>query len=446
MPRLLPTLAAAFLFVALSGALEGLAARYVSPNLENKVGFALAAMSAGGALICALSRGPERVFSAAVKAWPVIAFVALAGASQYWSSAPAETLQTALHLMFLCGAAICLVVFVDWSALLAGAAFSILFLGVLSVMLIPAGGLMTEIHPGALRGPWGEKNEAGMIFAFGALSFAALGFLSGKHIWHLGAVVLLPLVLLTGSTTSLLAFGAGLSVIIAIEIMKGHPARLLIGTWLGVVAIAGLTFMFTTNAGFFVEVAGKDMTLTGRSAIWPAVMDRIAERPWLGHGYMAFWIENAPDKMRLWEQIDFEAHNAHNGVLETLLGLGIIGTALMIWIIVRTLCYGLYAAGNTNDPRRCAIPLMLAILIVSASESILSGPDGMLWFAFVALSVAAPMKPSNHQIPISNMRLYAGRSRTLSSQAFVAGAPSSPNRASPFWIWKPIKQSAAENS
>ena len=446
MPRLLPTLAAAFLFVAISGALEGLAARYVSPDLENKVGFALAAMCAGLALIYALLRGPQRVLTAAIAAWPVIAFVALAGASLYWSSAPGDTLQSAIHLMLLCGAAICLAIFADWRALLAGGACAVLCLAALSIILIPAGGLMTEIHPGALRGPWGEKNEAGMIFAFGALCFAALGFASGKFSWALGSAALLPLILLTESTTSLLAFAVGVSAMAAMELMKGRPERLIIGSWFAVVLIAGLTFMFTTNAGSIVEAAGKDMTLTGRSDIWPAVMDRIAERPWLGHGFNAFWTESAPDKMRLWDEINFEAHNAHNGFLETLLGLGIIGTALMAWMVVRTMFCGFYAAAHANDPRRFAVPLVLAILVISVSESILSGPDGMLWFAFVALTVAAVMPPLERQIPISSMRLYAGRSRTLSSQALVAGAPSSPNLSSPFWIWKPIRQSAAENS
>ena len=446
MPRLLPTLMAAFLFVAISGALEGLAARYVSPDLENKVGFALAAMAAGLALICAVTRGPQQVFRAALSAWPVIAFVALAGTSRYWSSSPGDTLQSALHLMFLCGAAICLMVLADWRELLAGGAFAVLCLGALSVVLIPSGGLMTEIHPGALRGPWGEKNEAGMIFAFGALCFAALSFETRRHLWMLGSAALIPLILLTQSTTSLLAFSAGISAMIAMEIMKGRPARLLVGSWLGVVLIAGIAIIFTTSAGSIVEAAGKDMTLTGRSAIWPAVMDRIVERPWLGHGYNAFWVEDAPSKMWLWSEINFEAHNAHNGFLETLLGLGIVGGILMAWMVLRTLAYGFYATALPNDPRRFSVPLILLILVVSVSESILSGPDGMLWFAFVALTTATAISPSKYQMPISSMRLYAGRSRTLSSQAFVAGAPSSPNRASPFWIWKPIRQSAAENS
>lgn len=446
MSRMLPTLAAASLLVLISGALEGLASRYASPDLENKVAFALAAASAGLSLMFAITKGLQRILDSARAAWPIIVFVALAGASRYWSSAPAETLQAAIHLMFLSSSAICIAAFADWQELLAGFALAILSLAVLSVILIPAGGLMSEIHPGALRGPWGEKNEAGMIFAFGALSFAALAFVTRKYGWFLGAAALVPLILLTQSTTSLLALAAGIITMCGIELIKGTPTRLIIGSWIAVVLIAGISLLFMSNAGDIIEAAGKDTTLTGRSAIWPAVMDRIAERPWFGHGYSAFWIEDAPSKMWLWTEINFRAHNAHNGLLETLLGLGIAGTLFLGWMVLRTVLYSVFSASYANDPRRFALPLMVAILIISVSESIMSGPDGMIWFAFIIVSISAALKPAFHQIPMSSMRLYAGRSRTLSSQALVAGAPSNPNRASAFWIWKPIKQSAAENS
>ena len=231
---------------------------------------------------------------------------------------------------------------------------------------------MTEIHPGALRGPWGEKNEAGMIFAFGALSFAALAFATRRSFWIIGCVALLPLIFLTESTTSLLAFGVGIAAIVAIEFLNGRPRRLIIGSWFGVVMMAGLTLLFMTNAGSLVEAAGKDMTFTGRSEIWPAVMDRIVERPWLGHGYNAYWVEDAPGKLWLWSEISFEAQNAHNGFLETLLGLGIVGATLMAWMVIRTLLFGLYATALANDPRRFAVPLILTILVVSVSESIFS--------------------------------------------------------------------------
>lgn len=446
MPRVLPTLAAALLFVALSGAPEGLAARYVSPDIENKVALAMAGLCAGFGLMAAILAGPKRFASAMVAAWPIIAFVALAGASRYWSSAPADTLQSAIHLMLFAGAGICLAAFANLRDMLAGCALAILLLGFVSVLLIPVGGLMDEIHPGALRGPWGEKNEAGMVIAFGALCFLALSFLTRRFTWTIGIAALLPLLALTQSTTSLLAFIVGAAVMIALEFTKGHPGRLLFASWLAIVAVGAVGFVLMTNAGDLLEAAGKDTTLTGRSAIWPAVIDRISEHPWLGHGYDAFWIEQSVSKLWLWEEINFEAHNAHNGALETLLGLGIVGMALLGWLALRTLAIGIANGAQPNDARRFGLPIMLAFAIISVSESIISGPDGFIWFAFITLSIATAMNPASHQMPISSMRLYAGRSRTFSSQALVAGVPSRPNRASPFWIWKPIRQSAAENS
>ena len=446
MPRLLPTLAAAVLFAALSGAPEGMAARYISADIENKVAMAMAGLAAATGLISAVISGPRNILAAGLSAWPIIAFVALAGASQFWSPSPADTLQSAIHLMLLVTAGITLAAFANWREILAGGALSILALGGLAVVLIPAGGLMSEIHPGALRGPWGEKNEAGMAIAFGALCFIALAFESRRFAWLAGLVALVPLLVLTQSTTSALAVAAGLIAMAAIELTRRTPARLLIMGWLTVVGLASFAILLTTNSGDLLAAAGKDTTLTGRSAIWPAVVERIEQKPWLGHGYDAFWIEGSVSKMWLWEEIDFKAHNAHNGVLETLLGLGLVGLALLTWLALRTMVLATIAAPNHLSVRRFGAPLMIAFLVISFSESVLSGPDGFIWFAFIAVAVKTAMRDARDQMPMSNMRLYAGRSLTLSSQALVAGAPSNPKRVSPFWIWKPIKQSAAEKA
>ena len=46
---------------------------------------------------------------------------------------------------------------------------------------------------------------------------------------------------------------------------------------------------FVLNADFIFDLFGKDQTLTGRTLIWPYVIDDISERPILGWGFHAFW-------------------------------------------------------------------------------------------------------------------------------------------------------------
>ena len=43
------------------------------------------------------------------------------------------------------------------------------------------------------------------------------------------------------------------------------------------------------NASTLLSSIGKDATLTGRVDLWPAVLDKIWQRPWLGYGFSEFW-------------------------------------------------------------------------------------------------------------------------------------------------------------
>ena len=47
--------------------------------------------------------------------------------------------------------------------------------------------------------------------------------------------------------------------------------------------------MMTVDGNSLVRAMGKDWTLTGRTAIWTAVVERIDQRPLFGYGYDAFW-------------------------------------------------------------------------------------------------------------------------------------------------------------
>jgi hypothetical protein len=46
--------------------------------------------------------------------------------------------------------------------------------------------------------------------------------------------------------------------------------------------------LLATDPGWVLDLLGKDQTLTGRTDLWPLVIDSIAERPMLDWGYRAF--------------------------------------------------------------------------------------------------------------------------------------------------------------
>ena len=157
----------------------------------------------------------------------------------------------------------------------------------------------------------------------------------------------------------------------------------------------GLGYLIWTNfEDQIFELLGKDRTLTGRAEVWDAVLRRIHERPWLGYGYHAFWNDHSPYALRVRHEVHFDVFNAHSSLLEALLSTGIVGTSLLIWFAVRSV---LGAGGGIlvpHDNRRFGLPLILAVMVISFSESILIGAAGIGWFAYLAFGIKAAMGPA----------------------------------------------------
>jgi exopolysaccharide production protein ExoQ len=77
---------------------------------------------------------------------------------------------------------------------------------------------------------------------------------------------------------------------------------------------------------------GKDMTLTGRTQIWSAVIDSIAKRPLLGYGYDAFWLGLDGESYRIILTVSWELAQAQNGFLDVMLEMGFLGLVIVLLI------------------------------------------------------------------------------------------------------------------
>ncbi len=68
--------------------------------------------------------------------------------------------------------------------------------------------------------------------------------------------------------------------------------------------------------------------LTGRIPLWSTLLPEIAQRPWLGAGFAAFW--NPDNQHRVELLAGKSAVSAHNGYLEELLNTGVVGIAILL--------------------------------------------------------------------------------------------------------------------
>ncbi len=122
--------------------------------------------------------------------------------------------------------------------------------------------------------------------------------------------------------------GSALMLAFRIPFVRRASGRLSIYGVAGALLLAGLNSAFDLDEKI-VRLLGRDMTFTGRTEIWQAVLDENTN-PIFGCGFYSFWSEKRVE--RLSEDHYFHLNSAHNAYLETYLNTGAIGLLLLIGV------------------------------------------------------------------------------------------------------------------
>ena len=97
---------------------------------------------------------------------------------------------------------------------------------------------------------------------------------------------------------------------------------------LALVGIPLCTLVIVLGVPYIADVLsffGRDVTLTGRTGLWGGIIQSISKRPILGYGFYAFWQGLNGESANLILANHWVFGYAHNGMLEILLQLGIVG-------------------------------------------------------------------------------------------------------------------------
>ena len=131
-------------------------------------------------------------------------------------------------------------------------------------------------------------------------------------------------------------------------------------------------------AGFFVlvyraqvfEFFGKSPDMTGRSGIWKAVLQLIAQKPNLGWGWISHWVPGVKPYDGLVVIKGVPYFQAHNAYLDVTLQLGFIGLALFLALILITFIkLWRLAVRHTSALYLWPILLFMGLLVWSLTES-----------------------------------------------------------------------------
>ena len=277
-----------------------------------QLGAAGAGVFSGLVLLYGLLRGRELSRSFRWRA-VLLAIPLLAILSAYWSEAAGQSLKLGVEYGLTAIAGLLLSASLRPKSVLIGIFLAFMVYLIASLLL---GGAVAVGAGGdtAFAGLNQSKNLLGDICSTGALVSLALVvvFLSPaeRNPWlaGLGAVGAAAEVVMLVSTRSSGAV-AGLALgIVAFGVLVGLTAanrstRAFLTVGLSAMVVAGgllsqqiSKLLVALGASAF----NKDSTLTGRTYLWRRAHDLIAEKPWVGRGYSAFWVQGNPDAEGLW--------------------------------------------------------------------------------------------------------------------------------------------------
>ncbi len=281
--------------------------------------------------VLALTR-PAALWRACSADGALVLLLALTFLSGSWSAAPDVTLRRATALV---GTAMFGVYFhlrftrEQQLRLLAWA------LGIGLVLSLPAVALTTGAGEGLVRGVFENKNSLGRMMALAALVYLFRGW-SGRGRLGNGLLIGLSLLLvvLARSATALVVVLTVTSMIPLLRTLARDLRPMIVVACLALLLVGTLLLVAASSAEVLTGILGRDVTLTGRTVLWSAVIGMIWERPLLGYGYENFWLDVLPFRTTV-DQAAWTSPNAHNGFLEVSLDLGMLGLGVFVFMLAR---------------------------------------------------------------------------------------------------------------
>ena len=329
---------------------------------------------------------PRAWFRATTSDLGLLALLGLTAASVMWSEAPDVS-------------------FVRAAALLGTYCFGVYFavrypletqlrlLGIGLGLVVLYNAFLALTQPGMLvignfSGGFDHKNTLGKMMALATVAFLCMaGDKRGRGLAIIAGIVSFALLVTSGSATGLVVVFTLVGVFPLLRLLKAD-ARLVVILGVAGLLVLGIGALVVPQAvAVLAPALGRDATLTGRTELWPVLIEMIGRRPWLGYGYSAFW---SGDDGGL--GISWEPTQAHNGYLEVALALGLVGLVLFVIVCARGVTRSLLFIRQRGTAASFWPPMYFGFVVLyNITEAATLGRNNILWVMFVsALITVSP--------------------------------------------------------
>ena len=287
----------------------------------------------------------------------------------------------------------------EQTRLLAGVFSIVILSSIFAALFLPGYG----IHPasGNLTGWTGifpHKNLLGGHMAWSAAAFLSLSLGISQNslvrlaLWT-GFALSSMLVFLAGSAGGIINLVCMILIVPLSKFLKKTYYKIQVLLIVSVaLLIIGSSTLIVANSETIAHSLGKDLTFSGRVPMWSTLIDYIAQKPLLGYGFNGFWNSEYGQMFRsrwVWKTVP----HSHNGFIELLLALGLIGfllfTVSFILLFIRAYKH-LYEAKSLED----VFPLqfLITFLLANLSESRLLIANNIYWIIYVSMSLSLAIK------------------------------------------------------
>jgi O-antigen ligase len=253
-------------------------------------------------------------------------------------------------------------------------------------------GTSVDVIKGAWYGLFVQKTALGRMMVLDIIVFLTLAKVDPhrrRAMWF-GIFLSFLLIVLSQSRSSLIA--ALLLMPFALWLAPGlrGSVRRSIAVVAGLAcggAVAAYSFLIHLKAA--TAFVGRDVTFTGRLYIWVLGMAMALRKPWLGYGFNAFWLGPSGPSGRIWMAMNWAAPNGHNGLLDLMLDLGIVGVGVFVLGFISCTWRALAIFRRTSRPEVLWPLLFLAFLVIgNLTQSMLAGGNGLGWMLYCCVVYA----------------------------------------------------------
>ncbi len=315
------------------------------------------------------------------------AMLLLLAASTLWSGYPEVTFKRAIQLagLFLIGALAALpgIRSAMLCTILRRALTTMLALSMLMALALPQYGVDVALDQ-AWQGIFWQKNTLGAACAFCALVWLHTGCegLCRPRTWMAGLLFSVFMLVMSKSSTSLLVLVIAIGLYVAIRylgvLQQAISAIALLVLAVGVALGVHLFYTYTGHLPTWQDITspltaivGKGSDLTGRTDIWRMLQLSIAQHPWLGTGYGAFWIGEGGPAQYIADQIYWMPSQGHNGYLDLINETGFVGLAMLALLMLMHLHRLVRLARYDRGTAALHIGFLAMIAISNFSETYL---------------------------------------------------------------------------